>query len=166
MNKKIYDKIKDWCIEENLSLKKVNDQKANFHFSVGYPIGSNIDILQPKGKDDSIIIAAGVTVSPEHISKITKLKKETREEFLWDFRFILGNRPTEFNLNHPNGILNAFSITKALYDDGLTKDKFMNTLQEIHKTKLLGIWEIQKRFGVPKQGEKSADSSLHSGMYG
>jgi hypothetical protein len=48
-------------------------------------------------------------------------------------------------------VLERFSVTAPIYRDGLSKDRFIGSLREIHRSKLLGIWKIQE-FGDEPEG--------------
>lgn len=165
MSKELEEKIQKWCADEGIFKERIPDDTANFHFILNYPknIPNPMDIMQPKGKDDLIIIGAGTGISPEHLSKIKALTPKAQEEFLWDFMFMLGNRPTEFHLQMPSGILEMFVASTEIFSDGLTKDRLMRAINEVYKSKLLGIWLIQRRFGIPK--DASADTGASQSMF-
>ncbi len=166
MTNKISEKLQKWLSDEALFRKKIPDDKANFHFTIVYPENSNntMDIVQPKGKDDLVIVGCGTSVHPEYISKIKKLSIEDREKFLWEFRFLLNNPFVDFSLQHPDNILQAYLITDTIFEDGLSKDRLISSIKNVFKIKLLGIWKIQMELGILKGEESNISSEI--GMYG
>jgi hypothetical protein len=100
-------KIKRWLTEEGLLGQIVDDENANFHFIVNYPEEHVIDVIQPKGKRDLVLVACATSVSPEHLSKIQELSESKREEFLWQIRFSLNKFLVDFQLEHPRNILES-----------------------------------------------------------
>jgi hypothetical protein len=142
-------KIKDWCTDEGIFKNKVPDDNANFHFILNFPpnIPHTIDLIQPKGKEDLIVIVCSTLISPEHLEKIKGLSIKDRMDFLWELKFLLGNRPTQFSMHHPDGILQNLQIVAHIYFDGLTKDRFMKVLGDVYASKLLAVWKIQQKFG-------------------
>jgi len=144
------DKIKQWLIEEDLLGQIVDDENANFHFIVNYPEDHVIDVIQPKGKEDLILIACATSVGPEHLSKIRELSESKREEFLWQVRFSLNKFLVDFQLEHPRNILESYLVTDEIYNDALTKDRLISTIKKVFKAKLHVLWLIQKRFGEKK----------------
>jgi hypothetical protein len=160
----VKNKIVKWCTNEGIFKKYLkDDEKANFHLLLHYPENSNnpIDVVQPKDKDDVIVIGAGTQVSPQHVNEIKKLSSDKKMELIQELRMLLGPRPTEFELKHPNEILELFVITSPIYFDGLTKDRFMSTIREVFKSKLIGIWKIQEKLGVPNQKENEIQTSMY-----
>jgi hypothetical protein len=110
-----------------------------------------VDIVQPeRGTPDLLLVGAGVNVSAKHREALTRLTVDDRRSFLWDFCYAVGNRPVEFELHHPEFVLERFSATAPVYRDGLCKHEFMKALREVHRTKLIGIWKIQEFCDEPE----------------
>ncbi len=145
------DKIKRWLSEEGLLGQIVDDENANFHFIVNYPEDHVIDVIQPKGKRDLVLVACATSVSPEHLSKIRELSESKREEFLWQVRFSLNKFLVDFQLEHPRNILESYLVTDEIYNDALSKDRLISTIKRVFKAKLHVLWLIQKRFGEKKE---------------
>ncbi|HOK72303.1 MAG TPA: DUF2299 family protein [Methanothermobacter sp.] len=143
-------KIKTWLSEEGLLRQIVDDENANFHFIVNYPEDHVMDIIQPKGKKDLILVACATSVSPEHLSKIRELSESKREEFLWQVRFSLNRFLVDFQLEHPGNVLESYLVTDEIYNDALTKDRLISTIKRVFKAKLHILWLIQKKFGGKK----------------
>ena len=145
----IKQNIMKWCKEEGIFREERDDPNAKFNFLITYPkdIPHIMNIVQPKEGDDKIIVLCRTDVSPGHLEKMKGKTKRELDEFLWDLRFVLGNRPTEFNLKHSNSILESFMVSATIYLDGLTKDNFITALRNTYKSKLLAIWKIQQKFG-------------------
>ena len=78
MNTEMKDKLQKWLADEGLFREPMPDERANFHFKVSFPKGSpaNLDVVQLKGKDDKVVIAAGVTVDQVHVEKMAALTTE------------------------------------------------------------------------------------------
>ena len=147
------DTIQKWLSDEGLFRQKVVDENATFHFSIELAPQNFFDVFQPKGKDDVLLIGSGVTVSPEHLRKISQLNKKRKENFLWNFRLALNQMEVNLNLNHPDNVLHFFAVNDSIYEDSLTKDRLMTTINKIARAKIHGIWLIQQEFGS-ESGEK------------
>lgn len=158
------DVIQKWLSDEGIFRQKVIDDGAIFHFGIETAPQNPLEVIQPKGKDDLIIIAAKVTVSPEHLKKITAFNKKRRENFLWNFRLTLNQMSVDFMLNHPDNVLHDFTISHTIYEDGLTKDRLFETIKRVSRVKLQSIWLIQQEFGSAS-GEKT-DSTDELRSYG
>ena len=148
------DLVVKWLTEEEYDFEEVEDEHAIFHISLVYPPHSpfRVDIVQPKRDvPDLLLVGAGVNVASKHQEALARLTLDDRRGFLWDLCYVVGNRPVEFELHHPDFVLERFSATAPVYRDGLTKHEFMRALREVHRTKLLGIWKIQE-FGDEPEG--------------
>ncbi len=149
---KIEDKVQKWLSDEGLYRQKVPDDNANFHFIINYPEGHVLDVIQPKGKKDMVLIACATNVSPEHQTEIRLLNFDKREKFLWEFRFLLNGQFVDFQLQHPENVLQGFLITDEIFEDGLSKDRLISSVKKIFRAKLQGIWKIQMEFGIHDEG--------------
>ncbi len=161
MDSDLREMVQKWLSEEGIFAKLVADDQANFHFVIKFPDEHHsMDILQPKGKEDAIIIGCATTVSPSHLSKMRELTGKKRESFLMDFRMMLNMMPVDFQLNHPEQVLHGFLVTDQIFQDGLSKDRFISSIKWVFKAKLQGVWEIQKRFGTPKEEQEDLSSDI------
>jgi len=145
----IKQKVLKWCKEENIFKEDREDPNAKFNIGINFPenIPHGMNVIQPKEREDRILILCGTSVSPGHIEKMKSTAKKELDEFLWDLRFTLGSKAAEFELRFSDGIPDLILITAPIYSDGLTKDKFMATLREVYKSKLFAVWKIQQKFG-------------------
>jgi len=141
------NRIKQWLSEEGILGQIVDDENANFHFIVKYPEDHVIDIIQPRGRKDLVLVVCATSVSPEHLSKIRELSESKKEEFLWQIRFSLNKFLVDFQLEHPGNVLESYLVTDEIYSDALTKDRLISTIKKVFKAKLHVLWLIQKRFG-------------------
>lgn len=156
------DTIRDWLADEGLFRQKVADDKAQFHFTIEIGQQNFMDVIQPKGKTDLIIVGTGVSVSPEHLHKMTELSPKRRENFLWNFRLTLNQMEVSLTLNHPDNILQFFAMNDSIYEDGLSKDRLMHMINKIARAKIHGIWLIQQEFGSESSGKTDTKDDLKS----
>ena len=140
------DELQKLLSKEGEFKENIVDNTANFHFLYEFGPQNLIQIIQPTGKNDLIVVAASTNVSPEHLSKINSLNNEKKLEFLWNFRLTLNSMGIDFQLQHPDNVLQSFAITDVIYDGAITKDHIMRTIRNVIKAKLQGIWLIQREF--------------------
>lgn len=140
--------VKQWCEEEGIFDEENEDPLSDFNFTITYPVEvqNRMNVLQP-AKSNRIVILSGTRFESEDLEKMRNLSKEKLEDLLWDLRFTLGSRPTEFELHLPVDVLESFLVTAVIYLDGLTKDRFMTAIRDVYKSKLLASWKIQQRLG-------------------
>ncbi len=145
VKKNIKKIVKKWCDEEGIFEDEKEEKLNEFLFTINYPIesGDKLNLFQPLGSD-KLIIMGGVQFDEKIIEKMRSLPSEELDKLLWDLRFSLASRPTEFNLNRPDEtIIEAFVTSTVIFPDGLTKDRFMTAISEVYKSKLIGTWKIR-----------------------
>lgn len=146
----VMNRVKEWMVGEGIYEDIVQDEdNSTYHFIAEYPAnsGSLIDILQPKIREDLIIIASGVHLSDKDQQSLMALRKEKREELLWDVRFNMVFLKTGFEI-YPNVQMpQTFRFERSLYFDGLTKNSFMEALNEVNRCKIFISWKLVKLLG-------------------
>ena len=149
--------IQNWLADEGIFRQKVPDDGANFHFTIEYPQNNIMDIIQPKGKDDLVLVVCGTQVSPEHRKLMEDASEAQREEFLYDVRFKINELEADFQMDvGEDYILNQFVIQDGLYEDALTKNSIMRAIKHVFRTKMTVIWLMEKKFGVvPVSGDNN-----------
>ena len=139
--------IKRWLEEEGIFKSEAADDSAAFHYVIEYN-NNAFDIIQPKGKDDLVLIVCGTKVSPEHIEMMEEASKERREEFLYHIRFKINELEADFQMDvSQDYVLNQFIIQDGLYEDALTKNSLMRAIKHVFRTKMTVVWLMEKEFG-------------------
>jgi hypothetical protein len=64
---------------------------------------------------------------------------------------------------HENSILERFTLTDIIYEDGLSKDSLMRTIRKVWKANLQAIWILQKEFmgSEPMKSDTEGDFTLY-----
>jgi hypothetical protein len=160
MNEK---EIQDWLVEEGFFKEKVYDEHSNFHFIIKYPENNIIDLIQPKGKGDMIIIGCATNLSPEHLDLIIASSMDEKTELIWNFKHIINQFLLDFQIEHPDNTLQMFVISSTIYEDGLTKHNLIFEIKKIFKAKLQCLLHMEKIF---KMGINEKSAKYHEdGMF-
>lgn len=161
MVQKIEDKVQKWLSDVGIFRQKVPDDNTNFHFIINYPEENVMDIIQPKGIPDLLVIGCATNVSPEHLSEIRLLSDSKRKDFIWDIRYMLNSKDVDFQLSHPNDVLESFVITGEIYGDGLNKDRLISAIKTVFRAKIQCVWKIQQEFGMGDEGVGTVSDSMY-----
>ena len=140
------ERIRTWLMDEEILLEKKFDENADFHYIVEFPKENIMDVVKPRVKD-LIVVACATQVSPEHLSLMKASSPKNRRDFLFDLQFGLNSYLVDFDLNVNKDILQHFVVTSNVYEDGISKNEFMRTLNRVFKSKLFCIFLINKQFG-------------------
>lgn len=141
------EQIRNWLMEEDLIREKIYDENANFHYIINFPNNNSMDIIQPKSKEDILLIGCATEVSQEEQNIIKNSPKNINQEFIWKIRFALNEMLLDFELEHPNDQLKRFIITEDIFEDGLTKHVLIKSIKKVFKGKLQCIWILGKTYG-------------------
>jgi len=157
----IMRRVKEWLVEEGMYKDKVVDDQATYHFVVVFPQNSNrtADIIQPKEREDLLVIASGVGLIKEYYEALKDMPKSERENLLWDMRFQLLFRESDFQMIPNAEDLQKIQFTRPIHFDGLTKNTLIECLREDYKCNLFIIWKMKQVFG-------EAPPSSEEPMYG
>ncbi|WP_409198971.1 DUF2299 family protein [Methanobrevibacter acididurans] len=153
------DLIQKWLADEGMFKREIPDDGADFHFIVNFPENQGMDLVKPKGKE-LILILCATNVDSGQMDLIKAASDSVKQDFIWDLRFTLNNLLLDFNLNHPNDVLEQFIITDDIFDDGLTKHVLMKTIKKVFKGKLNVIWKLEKTFLNTNGNVKPSDDSM------
>lgn len=155
------DKVQKWLSDMGIFRQKVADDNTNFHFIINYPEENVMDVMQPKGTPDLLIIGCATNVSPEHANEMKLLSDSKKEEFIWDLRYMLNSKDVDFQLSHPSNVLESFLITSEIYSDGLSKDRLISVIKTIFRAKIQCVWKIQQKFGLDDEGNGTVSDSMY-----
>ena len=122
----VIQKIKKWLEEEDIKFSTVKEPYLDFRFEIKEP---NQSIFSSNDKPDSIEFGTYSSLDEEYKKAFVALKDNKEKlKILCDLEHSLleinvGHKLTP---NHKN--LERIEIYKKIYFDGLTKDKFMDTI--------------------------------------
>jgi hypothetical protein len=94
----------------------------------------------PEEKKDSIRFKASAYLSPDDQRAFSRLDKGKKDSFLKAVRYSLLSTDLDHNLVPDGDILQHISVTKVIYFDGLTKDRFFDTILLLKRA--LGLLDL------------------------
>ena len=154
------EQIRNWLMEEDLIREKIYDENANFHYIINFPNNNAMDVIQPKSKEDVLIIGCATEVSQDEQNIIKNSPKHVNQEFIWKIRFSLNEMLLDFELEHPNDQLKRFIITEDIFEDGMSKHVLIKSIKKVFKGKLQCIWILGKTYGSVQQRNMSDDEFI------
>lgn len=151
--------IQKWLIDENLFKDKLPDQNSIFHYIINFPENHVMDIIQPVGKPDLILIGCATEIAEEQRALMRQSKESEKEDYIWDVRYILNSHLLDFNLQIDNNELKQFIVTEKIFEDGLTKNSFIKAIEKVFKAKIQCIWKLEQKFGTPEVNKNFNDDN-------
>lgn len=154
------EQVRSWLMEEDLIREKIYDENANFHYIINFPNNNAMDVIQPKSKEDVLIIGCATEVSQDEQDIIKSSPKNINQEFIWKIRFSLNEMFLDFELEHPNDQLKRFIITEDIFEDGLSKHVLIKSIKKVFKGKLQCIWILGKTYGSIQKRNMTDDEFI------
>ena len=157
----IVQKVKAWLSSERLIVNEQKDERADAHFLIKYPHGSQghmFAVVIPKGRD----LVACSSMTRVDLGQQEEMKKHMEEDGIeWDewihesrLQLIKTSVDWGMHMGHVGdkkpGPLQAFNVSLPIWFDGLTKNELMQTLRRLWLAKLGLIHEIKYAYGPGK----------------
>jgi hypothetical protein len=140
-------KIKDWLTDEGIFRKQVPDDNAHSHFQIEYPPGRFADIVFPKPRENIVLIASSIVLAKEHYDGLKAKSDKERKDILWDMRFELLFKGSDFQMITNAEDLQRIQFTRPLRFEGLTNNLLMDTIRDDLRCNLFVVWTMMRLFG-------------------
>lgn len=135
---KIEHVVREYLLEET-TIKKINDPKLDFGFQFqfppgsdpsGRPMGQNMALICPKGKD-LLIISLGTQIAPPHVNALESLKNNGKQRFYLELRKFLLFKNLMFRIDVKN---NRYEISEQYFLNRrrmLSKNAFYTLIRNV-----------------------------------
>jgi hypothetical protein len=129
----VAEKVTQWLTEEGLPVREFKDHQADINLATRQG-NTNINIGFHKSSLDSLIVVGNLHFEEQEQSMIRYTK--TKREMLYDLEISFLHMNLDFVLNindeQQEFTIEDIKLQKAIYFDGLTKDKFFDVISAIY----------------------------------
>jgi hypothetical protein len=144
-------RIQNWLLQEGWKIADGQHPKASWIVTASQDKGFTLVVVQPASMRDRIEIQAGVGIDESAQKLLAAMDAVQRRSLFWDLRFDLLRMGVDFSgFDDPPKQLN---VTQRMYDDGLTKDRFLQRVTKIKNAQIMIIWTINRAFDQPPEDE-------------
>jgi len=151
----VSDRVVHWLQESGLSVSFTQNVPDYFNITVSPPPqipGPVLNVARPKADSPFYVIGMGVTIHPEHSSKLASAAKPEREGFLYTLKYEYLRMQVEFVFVPPQAeIPQHIQLLKPLFIDGLTQNALYETYIRVRNAGLYTIWSMMEKFGAVDQ---------------
>ncbi len=146
-------RIIGWLEKNNIKYQEISDPEAIFNIQTKFN-NQNIHLFLKKSTL-SLIIGTKITVQEEEQKKLRDMDEAKRSDFFWDLKFSFANFAVgfEFEPEKYDKYFEAIFITKKLFFDGLTEEKFLESVNEVTRALMIGLWKLNKEVYGKTSGE-------------
>lgn len=144
-------RVRRWLEEEHFAFKNFPDPNSDLNLEVTF--GPNdwrrANVAFPKKGQDVVVFNSGFEFSDMHAPLFENLSQKEKSDFLWDLRLALVVYRISFDVPpepkpKPSYLVHVW---KYIYFDGLTKNTFMDALNEVYLAVTLAQLKCIQRFG-------------------
>jgi hypothetical protein len=140
-------RIQSWLMQEGWKIAEGHHPNATWVISASVDKGFTLIIAQPANATDRIDIQAGVGIDGDHQKLVAAMDAKQRRNLFWELRFDLLKLAVDFNgFDEP---VRQINVMQRMYDDGLTKDRFLQRVSKIKNSQVLIVWTLRRAFDQP-----------------
>jgi hypothetical protein len=144
--------ISKWLTDNGHEPKAIEDENANFHFELDYPMGTQKRqrVIQPKEYADLIVVLNGVAIADDHKTAIGQMEEDECEAFYEAIRkdLLFLDNSYDMNIDEKN-VVQQVQFSYEFYFDSLTKTQLYKALLLNHRTLLYIVTVFNEKFGLP-----------------
>jgi hypothetical protein len=129
----VVERIIEWLNVEGLAHTLKENDSDKFRATIELSQNLNLDIQLTSERPDRVTLLTHAYLAPDDQRAYCRLDPERRESFLRAVRWALLNIDVDHQINPNADILQSISIIKTIYFDGLTRDKFFNSISMLKR---------------------------------
>ncbi|MEM3670906.1 MAG: DUF2299 domain-containing protein [Thermoprotei archaeon] len=144
-------RITQWLQDAGLAVSTTPNVPDYFNLTITPAPPSQGPVLtlsKPKENSSFIAIGMGITLHPEHASKLKDLTRHERTAFLGELKQNYLKMNVDFMFIPVNSeIPSHIQLVKLIFMDALTQDHLFNTYTLVRNAGLMTMWHLMDRFG-------------------
>jgi hypothetical protein len=126
--KEVVQQIVEWLNAEPLTFSPKENDSDRFRATIELSQNLNLEIQLTSQRPDRVMLLTNAYLAPDDQRAYSRLDREIKESFLRAVKWMLLNLDVDHQIIPNADTLQSISITKTIYFDGLTKDKFFSSI--------------------------------------
>lgn len=150
-------KIMEWLKEEEMYKESVINETIHFGFvakNPNAPIGS-FTVAQPKVREDLVLIVLTLEFGGDLFEKLRKMSSQEKIDFWTSFKLGIVFATPTFLLHPSEDAPKTIEFRREIYYDGLTKDRLMEAIRDLHRCLLYSNLKF-----IPLRGKSNAETPM------
>jgi hypothetical protein len=124
----VVKRIIEWLNTEPLTYKLKENDSDRFRATIELSQNLNLDVQLTSQRPDRVMLLTNAYLGPDDQRAYSRLDREKKESFLRAVRWALLNIGVDHQISPNADTLQSIFITKTIYFDGLTRDRFFDSL--------------------------------------
>jgi hypothetical protein len=124
----VVKRIIEWLNSEPLAYTPKENDSDRFRATIELSQDLNLDVQLTSQRPDRITLLTNAYLGPDDQRAYSRLHREKKESFLRAVRCALLNIDVDHHISPNADTLQSIIISKTIYFDGLTRDRFFDSL--------------------------------------
>lgn len=124
----VVKRIIEWLNAEPLTYTLRENDSDRFRATIELSQNLNLDVQLTSQKPDRVVLLTNAYLGPDDQRAYSWLDRENKESFLRAVRCALLNIDVNHQISPNAETLQSIIITKTIYFDGLTRDRFFDSI--------------------------------------
>lgn len=143
----IRERVAGWLTGWGWAVEDLDSPEARWAIKATDPSGRPMIVARLDARPQAILLEIRFSADSATRSLLRGMSRQDRERMYWAIRFrLLQMGPRFAGLS---GELEQVRISRALYLDGLTEDRFARDVETVQDSGLAVVWTVQQRLGQP-----------------
>lgn len=147
-------KIKEWLMQADWRVKEVHEPQAVWLLTALSQGGKTLTVARPKIAPDRIDIQTSMKLSEDTRRHYEDMASQDRQKLIWDIRIGLIQMGIDF-LGIVDSLQEDIILFDCIYDDGLTKDRFLRRLAHVMNGMGYVLYMLRRHFSLPTEASDS-----------
>jgi hypothetical protein len=141
-------KVQGWLMQEGWQIAELPVlEGALWVIQATNSVGHVVLIIQPAHLPERLDIQGNLTIGPEHQRMLGEMNGSERQDIIWKLRFDLLQLKVDFG-GFTEPLTNVF-ISQRIYNDGLTRDRFLQRITQVKAGIIMVIWSLNRHSNQP-----------------
>lgn len=145
---KVGKKIEKWLGDEGFNTWKSAEENCHFSYKATRKDCQPLLVFQPQSKIDSFSVAGDMKLSRESQKKLGEIPEKQRRFMFFDFKMALLSTECHWQFTPSSESWKTVRVSKTVFYDGLSKDRFFETVDSVTRAMSLVILTFQWKFNV------------------
>lgn len=124
----VVERIVEWLNAEPLAYTLKENDSDRFRATIELSHNLNLDVQLSSQRPDRVMLLTNAYLGPDDQRAHSRLDREKKESFLRAVRCALLNIDVDHQISPKADTLQSIFITKTIYFEGLTRDRFFDSI--------------------------------------
>ena len=152
-------RVQNWLMQEGWQISEAQGENATWVLAAMNPGRPGVAAIQPQVPQDVLVLQSSIEMDQSAIQRMETLDSKERKELTWSIRLGLVQMGVEFV--GVEDLPKKIVVTQRIYDDGLTKDSFVQRVMQVRNAMFFTTWTLAKFLEQPPPDDWPDSLNVH-----